>query len=210
MLDVHAPEHPISGFRDFLLHLFTIACGLLIALALENAAEAWHHRQERKEAETLIREEISENRKDLLEAKPKLVAEIKGMQSMLAFVTARTKDEAATLPANAMSFNESTIPDAAWRTASTTGVVQWLPYAEAERFADAYKEQEMLQAAAEQALNDYFELGSLAAPVPGSKFEVSPEMARDALPIVRRTLAHLNAMYALGVGTVDAYNTALK
>ncbi len=210
MLDVHAPEHGIHNVREFFLHLFTITCGLLIALGLENAAESWHHRQERKEAETLIREEITENRKGLLEAKPRLVAEIKGMHAMLVFVTARSKDEPATLPSGATDFNESTIPDSAWRTASSTGVVQWLPYAEVQRFADAYKEQGMLQAAAEQALNDYFELGSFAAPAAGGKFDLSPEVAKEALPIVRRTLAHLNTMYALGLGTVEAYDTATK
>jgi len=34
MLDVHPPEEKIHGFKDFLLHLFTITVGLLIALAL--------------------------------------------------------------------------------------------------------------------------------------------------------------------------------
>lgn len=211
MLDVHAPEHPISGVREFFLHPFTITCGLLIALGLENAAEAWHHRQERKEAEASIREEMTENRKGLLEAKPRVIAEIKGMQLVLAYVMARSRNEPATLPAAALQFNESTIADSAWRTASTTGVMQWLPYDEVQRFADAYKEQEMLQTAAEQTLDDYFELGSMAPPpVAGGKFEISPEVAKDAIPVVRRALAHLNAMYAIGLGTVEAYGTALK
>jgi hypothetical protein len=34
MLDVHEPEHPIHGVPDFLLHLCTIAVGLLIAFGL--------------------------------------------------------------------------------------------------------------------------------------------------------------------------------
>lgn len=50
MLDVHAPEHPIGGPRDFLVHLLTITVGLLIALGLENSVEALHHRHQRKEA----------------------------------------------------------------------------------------------------------------------------------------------------------------
>jgi hypothetical protein len=40
MLDVHAPEHRIHGFRDFLVHLLTITVGLLIALSLEASVGA--------------------------------------------------------------------------------------------------------------------------------------------------------------------------
>ena len=211
MLDVHAPEHPISGVREFFLHLFTITCGLLIALALENGAEALHHRHERKEAEALIREEMAANQEGLLAAAPGLVEEIHGAEAMLAFTTARSRNEGASLPLTALIFHESSIPDSAWRTASTTGVVQWLPYDEVQRFADAYKEQALLQTAEEQTMNDFFELGSFAPPLSAkAKFELSPEAAKEALPLVRRTLAHLHAMYAIGQGTVRSYQEALK
>jgi hypothetical protein len=210
MLDVHAPEHPISGVREFFLHLFTITCGLLIALALENAAEAWHHRQERHEAESLIREEITGNRKGLLEEKPKLVAEIKGMQAILAYTSARSNNQTAETPTTGFNFTESTIADSAWRTANSTGAVQWLPYTAVERFADAYKEQDLLQRTAEQTLDDFLELGAFGPQKAGAEFQMSPEIARQALPVVRRTLAHLEGMYAIGVGTVQAYDDALK
>ena len=39
MLDVHPPHEKMHGFKDFLLHLFTITIGLLIALGLEGYAE---------------------------------------------------------------------------------------------------------------------------------------------------------------------------
>jgi hypothetical protein len=39
MLDVHSPHEPIIGWKDFLLHLFTITIGLLIALSLEGTVE---------------------------------------------------------------------------------------------------------------------------------------------------------------------------
>ena len=211
MLDVHAPEHPIHTYRDFFLHLFTITCGLVIALGLEDAAEALHHRHQRKEVEVSIREEIAGNRKDLLEAAPKLVEEIKEVRALLAFATARSNNQPAEFPANSVDFNEAPIADSAWRTASSTGTVQWLPYAEVQRFSVAYKEQDLLQATAEQTLSDFFELSSFTpAPKSGTKLELSPEAAREALPLVRRTLAHLQGIYAIGVGTVASYDEALK
>lgn len=210
MLDVHAPEHGINNVRDFFLHLFTITCGLLIALGLENAAEALHHRHERQEAEASIREEMIENRKGMLEQKTKLEAEIQGMQTMLAYATARSQNQPAAFPTNAVLFNEGPIADSAWRTANSTVAVQWLPYTEVQKFSDAYKEQDLLQATAEQTLSDFFELGSFLPPIKGGKPEVSPELATAALPVIRRTLAHLRAMYAIGLGTVQGYDDALK
>jgi hypothetical protein len=40
--------------------------------------------------------------------------------------------------------------------------------------------------------------------------DMTPERARDALPIARRALAHLNGMYFIGIGTIGSYSDALK
>jgi hypothetical protein len=61
VLDVHPPEQEIHTMKDFFLHLLTITVGLLIALGLENAAEAFHHRHQREQAEQTIRQELREN-----------------------------------------------------------------------------------------------------------------------------------------------------
>ncbi len=42
MLDVHLP-HKLHGFWEFLLHLFTITVGLLIAVQIESFVEWRHH-----------------------------------------------------------------------------------------------------------------------------------------------------------------------
>ncbi len=61
MLDVHPPHTPVHGIRDFLLHLFTITIGLLIALSLEAAVEGMHHRHLVHQARENIRDEVREN-----------------------------------------------------------------------------------------------------------------------------------------------------
>jgi hypothetical protein len=48
-MEVHAPEHGIHNWRDFFVHMGTICLGLLIALGLEQAAEAVHHAHQRAE-----------------------------------------------------------------------------------------------------------------------------------------------------------------
>lgn len=210
MLDVHAPEHPIGGVRDFFIHLFTITVGLLVALGLEDAASAVHHRHDRREGETSIRGEITRNRKDLLEAKPTVVAEIKGMQALLAFIQARSRNQPGDPTGISAGFQEGSIPDAAWRTATSTGAISFMPYGEVERFSAACKEQDLLQSTEEQTLNDYLELGSFAPKSKGALLNVTPNEAQAALPYVRHTLAHLEGMYDVGVGLLNSYDEALQ
>ena len=209
MLDVHAPEHGINGVRDFFLHLFTITIGLLIALALENAAESLHHRHQREEAETLIRREIKNNHDILQAGAPEAIAELQHMTSVLQTLQARTRSQPGVLNQSDFAFREAPIQDAAWRTASSTGALAYLDYAEVERFSDAYKEQDLLQHMEEQALEDYLQL----LPVlkhSGTNGVVSPEVAAQSIPYVLRIIAHLNGMLDVGAGTLGTYEAALK
>ena len=87
-----------------------------------------------------------------------------------------------------------------------------MPYAEVERFAAAYQEQSLLQTTTEETLNDFLELDSFAPrhPLPGAKLDVTPQQAQEALPYVRHALAHLEGVYAIGLGTLGTYPEALK
>jgi hypothetical protein len=46
VLDVHAPHEAAHTWADFFIHIATIVVGLLIAIALEQTVEFFHHRQE--------------------------------------------------------------------------------------------------------------------------------------------------------------------
>jgi hypothetical protein len=204
MLDVHAPEHRVGGARDFFVHLFTITCGLLIALALEAGAEAVHHRHQRMEAEGKIRQEIRTNEEALRKAYPTVLQERKGLQElweMAEEVNAGKKPEnKLQVP---LSFSEMEIPDAAWRTASSTGTLEYLPYDEVERFADAYREQELLQGMEQKTLEDYLQL------VPPQQLTLTKENAPHFLEGTQRAMGHLNGIMAAGQGTMDSYKKAL-
>jgi hypothetical protein len=63
MLDVHPPHAPTHTWRDFFLHIATICVGLLIAIALEQAVEAIHHRHER---EALVQEMRAESERNII------------------------------------------------------------------------------------------------------------------------------------------------
>jgi hypothetical protein len=51
MLDMHAPHQLVHTWKDFFIHIATIAVGLLLAVALEQSIEALHHRNQRLKLE---------------------------------------------------------------------------------------------------------------------------------------------------------------
>jgi hypothetical protein len=57
MLDVHPPHHPTHTWKDFFIHVGTICVGLLIAIALEQTVEYFHHRHQLKEVRAQLAEE---------------------------------------------------------------------------------------------------------------------------------------------------------
>jgi hypothetical protein len=209
MLDVHPPEERIHGFRDFFLHLFTITIGLLIALGLEATVEAAHHHHQRKEAEILLRQELTANREGLLAAKPVVIDELKNMLKLRAYLESVIDGKPGDSHGISIAFREGPIPDAAWRTASSTDVLNFMDYDEVGRFAMAYKQQTMLQAAEEKTLDDYLLVGSILRDVTNPTM-VDKEGAVTALPFVRQAIAHLDGMLAIGGGTLPAYDDALK
>ncbi len=63
MLDVHTPHESVHTWRDFFIHIATICVGLLIAIALEQAVEAIHHRHQR---EVLVQEMRAEAQRNIV------------------------------------------------------------------------------------------------------------------------------------------------
>lgn len=63
MLDVHAPHETVHTWKDFFIHLATIAIGLLIAISLEQTVEYLHHRHQANEMADKLRAESLANRR---------------------------------------------------------------------------------------------------------------------------------------------------
>src|SRR5271169_2231802 len=61
VIDVHVP-HATHTWKDFWIHLGTIAAGLLIAISLEQSVEALHRLHERHQLEADLHEEGLKNR----------------------------------------------------------------------------------------------------------------------------------------------------
>jgi len=86
-----------------------------------------------------------------------------------------------------------------------------MDYSTAEKYAKAYKEQDLYETMQQQALDDYLQLGSfIPEGFDPAKDTVTQEQVDSALPVVRKTIAHLRGMGDVGLGVRSAYQQALR
>ena len=209
MIDVHPPHKRIHGVAEFFLHLFTITIGLLIALALENAAEAVHHRHQRQEAEATIREEMTENREELAKADVAIKSELDNMIAVLGYLQARSQGKDPSAGRISLGFSMVHLQNAGWRTAAATGAVQYMDYKTVQQFAQSYDLQDVYNGLQKQTLDNYLNLNSHVAAKNDPK-SLTPQEAEATMPDVRVTMAHLGAMRDFSRGLLQSYNEALK
>jgi hypothetical protein len=142
VLDVHPPHEPVHGWRDFVVHLFTITIGLLIALSLEGIVEWQHHRHLVHDAEINMHEEIRQNASDMQDRLTTLHKE----QTELTHDIDLLKQIAAThtMPKGQsmeVSFAIRDFDDVSWKTAQATGALSYMPYDRAKEYSDIYSQQ---------------------------------------------------------------------
>jgi len=140
-MDIHPPHQSIHTWRDFFIHLITITIGLFIALSLEALVERLHHRDLVHIARVSIRHEMEENRKILAsdltsvrEDQTRIEYDIK----QLATLRSGAKLEHLTL---AYHIDWSSLSDAAWHTAQSTGALNYMDYQDAQSWSDVYLQQ---------------------------------------------------------------------
>ena len=202
MLDVHPPHESIHGWRDFLLHLFTITVGLLVALSLEGCVEWQHHRHLVHEAEASLHREIQSNARNLQATRDdirKQRADLKHDAIILKSLLATGK-----LPPHSsmeINFKIHRFDDVSWRTTQSTGALSYMPYTAAQEFADIYNTQQSLDASQDIAARDA--ILSLAPFANAEKND--PDPTREQGAIIKDRIDILQAQLLL----VDALVTDL-
>jgi hypothetical protein len=144
-MEVHAPHEPIHSWRDFIVHIVIITIGLLIALGLEAAVEAWHHRNERSETRQALHAEIQESRKQLPKNLRALVGERRELEQDIALLRALRAHHAA--PAGAelrFDWYWNSMPNSAWETARETGALALFPSDDVQGYDEVYGQQALV------------------------------------------------------------------
>jgi hypothetical protein len=146
-MDVHPPHEPIRSWKDFLLHLLTITIGLLIALGLDVAVEAMHHRHMVRDAQANLRKEISENhalyaenKRSLADNRSRLEHDIEQLRDLRAGKTPEHLDLH-------WGFYWGGYADAAWKTARDIGAVPYMTPEMIEQYDSIYGQQALVNEA---------------------------------------------------------------
>jgi hypothetical protein len=187
MLDVHLPHGKIKGVSEFLIHLFTITVGLLIAVQIESFVEWRHHLHLASEARTDLRVEIENNLKDLKENQPEIKMCRQKIDTDLAILLPIQDNRK--VPKDQLSkFGVSTRgvapPDTAWKTAQTTGALSYMPYEEATQYANIYQTQSALIAMEEKPSENLATLMGLMA-----KYHLDPKQGDLRKPTAEQASA---------------------
>jgi hypothetical protein len=193
-LDVHAPHHPIVGWKDFLIHLITISIGLLIAVGIEGCVELHREHKLVREARETMREEIQHNSNEMKDAEGKLdqqAATMKKNIAMLTRILENPKDKEAQNASIGADFSIVGLRDTAWKTAQTTGALSFMPYAEAELYSNIYGSQKEFLDQQDKVLEDEAQFLGLVAKTDFGHKDITPEQASQALERFGVWQAHL-------------------
>jgi len=193
VLDVHPPHEPIHGWRDFLLHLFTITIGLLIALSLEGLVEWQHHRHLVHEAEANLATEIRGNANEVQSA----LADVRKQQDALAqdvvVLKRMLKNPRDSKGGITIGSRIQILDDVSWKTAQSTGALAYMPYADAKEYAGIYDAQNEVFRSEEQAGRDAI---LALAPFLNQKDE-DPDPTPEEIRTWRRNIETLQAQLSL-------------
>ena len=215
MIDIHPPQHGAMTRRDFFTHLGIVVLGILIAIGLEQAVEAVHHRAQRNDLIRQMRTESEDNlrifqwdqRLEIIQ-----IAWYRSCLSALIHATPHQNSIDVTLPLRQPSPPPVTPEHAAWAIATTNGTVALL----SDNLAEVYQRLDLEAEVANHAqtnLNDSaVEMAAVSARLgldldPGATLHLSPadrNVVLQALSRVEADWSQLLLRDAFWQGAADA------
>jgi hypothetical protein len=192
-MDIHKPKHPIHSLREFLAEIFTVTCGIVIALGLESLIVAHDHHLLRESARTAFRVEIAANQarlQTLVQTAPADEAMIAGL---IQYGSARLAHGPATLPAGASTGRTfAFLPNTAWQTALATQAIGQLPFAEVRALSTLSDGQQVFDDFQTRARDQWVGIAAY-----GDIAQLSDDDVRHALQELRIAYAYKISITAL-------------
>jgi len=166
MLDVHPAHHAASTWREFFIHIATIAIGLLLAVGLEQTVEYVHHRRELTE----VRRELAEEKRANIEVFRHGTASFREsgvyLKDYLATLRRSIKDPAVPLPALQVPVDFVFCQYTVWTTAQRDGSLTLMPAVEQSANDRMYVGLHTLDDAESQAYKSILQAGAVFASGP--------------------------------------------
>lgn len=159
-MDVHTPNQPIHTWKDFFIHLLTITIGLFIALSLEAAVQAVHHRHLVRDAREAMRREISSNLGLFAENSAKIQKNRDQLARDIDELRELRDSKKLDQPHLGWSWDWNSFEATAWRTARDSGAVSYMDPSTISNYADIYLQQDYLNATVVGILDEESKAGA--------------------------------------------------
>jgi hypothetical protein len=163
-MDIHAPEHPIRSLRDFGIHIFTITCGIVIALGLESLVQRHHEMRLADKAREEFSVEIAENRASVGSNLAELQKDLQWLHGLSESATARLHHQPYQLPSEIQARTFMRLPTTAWDTALATQAIEHLSFAEVRALSKVYALETSLNELSIRARDQWVSLASYGEP----------------------------------------------
>lgn len=137
-MEIHAPDGPITSWRQTVKHLAIITAGVLIALTLEGIVSWFDHRMLVREAVANLTEEIRSNRKELNGMLEGLDKERKQLEHADDIAEALLNHKAQEKFELSLNENSAELKNAAVTTGQITGAFGFMDYGAVSRYASVY------------------------------------------------------------------------
>ena len=137
-MEIHAPTHPITGWKETVKHLAIITAGVLIALALEGIVTWVDHRMLVREAVANLTSELQNNGKELSGLFASLQKEQQQLEHLDDLIDLVLAGKPLTNQSIALESNGAELKNAAVTTGEITGAFGYMEYSEVRRYADVY------------------------------------------------------------------------
>lgn len=209
-MEIHPPTRPVESVKDFLIHLSMITIGILIALGLEQAVEAWHQHALGVEARENIISEIRDNKKEIDDERVLIEQNREKLKHTLdtlhQFLAHKKLDHAEmSIQVNAASLNATS-----WTTAQATGTLGYMGYEAAKKFAPVYDTQGLLQRLQEEQFRVASNALAPIANMPGGPEKLSDDQLRAIERDVLACLSGVTMWGQIASQLSDQYGRALK
>jgi hypothetical protein len=168
MIDVHPPHHPLSGWKDFWIHLGTITAGLLIAICLEQSVEALHRVHQRHQLERDLHAEAVRNTQILQHDLQVLQAARDYTLTLKAYVDALRHGVAPSslTPVQRPQSGDPFLPSAgAWASARDSSQLYLLPREQTSMYEELYAQRDFLLQATLELFKAQDDIGSFSQKV---------------------------------------------
>lgn len=208
-MDVHPPHQPIHGWRDFFIHLGTITIGLCIALALESAAEAVHHRNIVREASARLQHEIDANHTLYAKNAQRLQRNRERLKQDIAVLLELRSGRKPADPHLHWGWEWDAYDDSAWRSARDIGAIPYMSPGALEKFSGVYGQQEYVN---QFAIGIFDDESKTPAPlfITGDPARLLPAEIQSMLVGAAELDLRLGTLQSMMKGLDDLYTTAQK